>query len=416
MVSERIRSASRSSTCLQRLGGEVLVVHGHVVGGVGVGAAAVRLEHLVELLRPVLLRAVEHHVLEEVADAGDARALVARAHLEEGVEAHHRRVVVGHDADPEAVGERGFVHAGRGHGSFCIGHGEGPAYRRLAAFDRLRAPGAHGGEDEAAPDARRPTPARWQLQEAPGAACGAAEPADGRPGLSRSQSPALREPRPRAARACATRSSSSAMPGRAAAGLGSDRHGARVHHSPLRCHGGPSRKKTDSGSPAAHPGPPCQHPYAYAANPPPPPAALPLSVVHGGAPEPAPPSPEAAAGGGAGRARRRRAGPPADDASGAAEDGGRARGRSSSTATSGWRTWRWSASTWTTRWPSTTCVGIEQLSFDMTLSPAHHRPRLPGGDRPAPVRPHASSCAAWWWTEAHGNLIKMDRFGQVGRA
>src|SRR5262249_40726571 len=115
------------------LGGEVLVVHGDVVGGVGVGAAAVRLQHLVELLRAVLRRPVEHHVLEEVADAGDAGALVARADLEEGVEADDRRVVVGDHPDAQAVGEAS-LQDGEELSLFAWAHGEGPAYRWPGAF------------------------------------------------------------------------------------------------------------------------------------------------------------------------------------------------------------------------------------------------------------------------------------------
>ena len=127
MVSERIRSGLEVQHRVQRVGGEVLVVHGDVVGGVGVGAAPVGLEDLVELLGAVLLRAVEHHVLEEVADAGDAGALVARADLEEGVEAHHRGVVVRHHPDAQSVGQRALRGRGRGQPSFlCEGSRGGP--------------------------------------------------------------------------------------------------------------------------------------------------------------------------------------------------------------------------------------------------------------------------------------------------
>ncbi len=85
---------------LERVGREVLVVGGHVVRRVGVGVAAARLEHAVELLRAVPARAVEHHVLEEVADPRDPEPLVPRAHLEEGVVADGGGAPFGHDPDP----------------------------------------------------------------------------------------------------------------------------------------------------------------------------------------------------------------------------------------------------------------------------------------------------------------------------
>ncbi len=58
---------------------EPVLVHGDVLARVGVVGAAAGLHDAVELARPVLLRAVEHHVLEEVGDPRDAGPLVARA-------------------------------------------------------------------------------------------------------------------------------------------------------------------------------------------------------------------------------------------------------------------------------------------------------------------------------------------------
>jgi hypothetical protein len=90
----------------QRLGGEVLVVGGQVVRGVRVRGAARGLQPAVELLRPVLLRAVEHHVLEEVADAGDPGPLVARADAEEAVERADRQAAIREQPDLQPVLKR----------------------------------------------------------------------------------------------------------------------------------------------------------------------------------------------------------------------------------------------------------------------------------------------------------------------
>src|SRR5712664_2090778 len=87
----------------QRLGGEILVVRSEIMRGVRVGGPPRCFEAAVELLRSVLLRSVEHHVLEEVRDACDARALVARADPEEAVEGADRQGVVPKEPDLEAV-------------------------------------------------------------------------------------------------------------------------------------------------------------------------------------------------------------------------------------------------------------------------------------------------------------------------
>jgi hypothetical protein len=85
---------------IERRRRKVLVVGGHVLVGERVRESAVALERLVELLGAVFLGAVEHQVLEQVGDAGDARTLVARAHAIEGPEAHrgHRAVLAQVDA------------------------------------------------------------------------------------------------------------------------------------------------------------------------------------------------------------------------------------------------------------------------------------------------------------------------------
>src|SRR5262249_4793801 len=75
----------------------------------GVGAAGGRFEDAVEFLGAILLSPVEHHVLEEVADAGDPGLLVARADFEEGVEAGNRGAVVGQQADLKTVGQPACV-------------------------------------------------------------------------------------------------------------------------------------------------------------------------------------------------------------------------------------------------------------------------------------------------------------------
>jgi hypothetical protein len=147
---------------VQGLGGEVLVVHRDVVGGVGVGPPAVGLQDLVELLGAVLLRPVEHHVLEEVADAGDAGALVARADLEEGVEAHHRASWSGSILMRSPLESRASWTGKRSAGSVFLRGLTGSALHTAppAPSHRLRSTAPHRGEDEAAPDTLRPTWAR----------------------------------------------------------------------------------------------------------------------------------------------------------------------------------------------------------------------------------------------------------------
>ena len=69
----------------QRLAREVVQVRGVVARRVAVGGAAVSLDQVVENAGTELPPAVEHHVLEEVRDAGGTAHLVARADVVENV-------------------------------------------------------------------------------------------------------------------------------------------------------------------------------------------------------------------------------------------------------------------------------------------------------------------------------------------
>ena len=64
----------------ERRRGEPVLIYGDVVARVGVISSACGLHHFIELAGAVLLRAVEHHVLEEVRYARRAGPLVARAY------------------------------------------------------------------------------------------------------------------------------------------------------------------------------------------------------------------------------------------------------------------------------------------------------------------------------------------------
>ena len=95
---------------LERGGGGPVGVGGEVVGGGGVVVAAGVVHGGVEFTFAVLLRAVEHHVLEEVREAGDAFVLVARADLVEGVEGDVGDGVVFLHEDGHAVGKGLLLH------------------------------------------------------------------------------------------------------------------------------------------------------------------------------------------------------------------------------------------------------------------------------------------------------------------
>jgi hypothetical protein len=87
-----------------------VLVDGHVLGRVGIVGAALRFHELVELARRAPARAVEHHVLEEMRETGDARHLVAAADPHPVVERHVRDVAIRPDDDAHAIGERGRLH------------------------------------------------------------------------------------------------------------------------------------------------------------------------------------------------------------------------------------------------------------------------------------------------------------------
>jgi hypothetical protein len=80
---------------LGELGQDVGVVGGHLLGGERVVARADLVEDPVHVLPRVLVRPLEHHVLEEVRHPVDRRRLVARAGLHE--EPGRERVRVGVD-------------------------------------------------------------------------------------------------------------------------------------------------------------------------------------------------------------------------------------------------------------------------------------------------------------------------------
>ena len=80
-----------------------------VVGAVGVGGSVEQRAGLLqrrEVAGVVVLGALEHQVLEEVREAGAARALVLRADVIPDVHRHDRHVMVLVHDDVEAVGER----------------------------------------------------------------------------------------------------------------------------------------------------------------------------------------------------------------------------------------------------------------------------------------------------------------------
>ena len=128
-----------------------------VVGAVGVGGAVLvggadQLERLEELAL-VVLRAVEHQVLEQVREAGAAGRLVLAADVVPEVDRHDRRLAVGVHDHAQAVGQRELLvrdvdgRLGRRlHGG---GH-EGGAARSAVARARAR----RGGSGRGAMDMR----------------------------------------------------------------------------------------------------------------------------------------------------------------------------------------------------------------------------------------------------------------------
>ena len=84
-----------------------------VVGAVGVGRSVergARLLQRMEVAAVVMLRALEHQVLEEVREAGTAGHLVLGADVVPDVDGDDRQRVIFVDEDVEAVGECVLVY------------------------------------------------------------------------------------------------------------------------------------------------------------------------------------------------------------------------------------------------------------------------------------------------------------------
>ena len=96
--------------------GDALVVGGDVLAGEGVVLAAEPGDDLGELADRDLVGRLEHQVLEEVGDAGDALGLVGGADLVPDHVRDDGRPVIGDDDDLHAVGERELAGAGLGAG------------------------------------------------------------------------------------------------------------------------------------------------------------------------------------------------------------------------------------------------------------------------------------------------------------
>ena len=110
LVSDRSRlarrSASRSIASGSRSAGDLLIEGGVVMGGEGVVLAAILGDGLGKGVARHLLGAAEHHVLEEMRQARDARRIVHRAHLEPQHLGDDRGAVIGDHQHLHAVGQR----------------------------------------------------------------------------------------------------------------------------------------------------------------------------------------------------------------------------------------------------------------------------------------------------------------------
>ena len=95
---------------VERAARNPVLVHGDVVAGERVVRTALRFHEPVEFAGLTLARAVEHHVLEEMREAGDAGHFVAAADAHPVVERDVRDVAVRPDDDLHAVRERGRTH------------------------------------------------------------------------------------------------------------------------------------------------------------------------------------------------------------------------------------------------------------------------------------------------------------------
>ena len=118
---------------LERRARERVLVDGDILRGVGVVAAAVALEQPIEFALRAVRGAVEHHVLEEVRQAGRAGALVAAAHVHPVEERDARDPVVRPHDHLQAVGERVRLNRRAGVGE---AHGRHGGDRRRAASAR----------------------------------------------------------------------------------------------------------------------------------------------------------------------------------------------------------------------------------------------------------------------------------------
>ena len=84
---------------------QIFKIGGVILGGEGVDLPALGLEDAGELFGPQGLGAPEHQMLEEVGNAGDARQLVAGAHLIVNLQGDDGQAVIREHEQGEAVGQ-----------------------------------------------------------------------------------------------------------------------------------------------------------------------------------------------------------------------------------------------------------------------------------------------------------------------
>jgi hypothetical protein len=99
---------------LQPVAGEILIVGRVVAPGEGVLLTAVLGDDARELPRRQTLGALEHHVLQDVRDAGDAAVLIARSDAIPDLRGQDGGAMIGLDQDLESVVELALVDLGRG--------------------------------------------------------------------------------------------------------------------------------------------------------------------------------------------------------------------------------------------------------------------------------------------------------------
>ena len=107
IASDRMRSASRNSAEVELVGRQRLEVERPLLVGRAVHRAAVDEDQVRVLAGPDVLGALEHHVLEQMGEAGAALALVARADVVVDDDGEDRRRVVFGDDHAQAVLELG---------------------------------------------------------------------------------------------------------------------------------------------------------------------------------------------------------------------------------------------------------------------------------------------------------------------